>query len=858
MSEYLPGGVTTPESHATSEIPGGYYRYGQQARRLQIEYTGSPDVYLDPSKEQEYAQIIETAAFAQKGLDELAATDEDRARTERERYEPLLAASVRAQHALIETNLRFAAHYARASMNILSTRAELAELPSRGRPGAYGDITRLRSRYAELEDRTQVANEALVRAAQTFTQKVDSSGKPISFLSHAKYYIHGAISKYAKTEETPGWFVNANQMDKLYAARRNTANTPAQEAERLAEMDKGRYTTPLEEPRFTDDETPLTLDDVVADINGRPHDSEILYALREARIEKMLDTLSEREAGVISMRFGLDDGESKTMDEIGAVYGVTRERIRQIEAKAMSKLRHPSRSRGLKGLIDLEVDAISTAGPLGIRPVTPGFANIRTRRLDAKKGADVSDAVDEESPLETLESQKESWQAVPDEPWDMQPAAERVTQKFERIAQEFELLLYNAPVYTFQQSFAQEMKSSHPIVLIESINEQLGDDLTSSHVEDFWNHNLTQYVASLQEQLGDDFSLDRVSALFSRLLAERMKEDDQVELLIPTEFQGKLNGLGAGLQTGELTVLGDLRDFAGQHMGGVAHMIVRGSVGDFAAASTSGYATLEVYGDAQHFVGRQLDQSASVHVHGSVGDFCGQGMMGVDAYIGVDGDAGEDVGEGARRGVIEVQGGGYSAHPNSAALISGEFTDWIDSDERTAREVTARLGDLAISHPEGVEIVEQALRHRPIDPEVILAKIEAAAQHISAESLKDTTTRPMRADLPPEWLTFRQACAWLGTSEERLNECLAELGHAEDADLSSSDVVTLTELYPEFHIEMAPESGFSSIEQTVENLGIRDSPKRFLRLLLKHNVPLYEFRDVDGRVKYFISDENLA
>ena len=62
----------------------------------------------------------------------------------------------------------------------------------------------------------------------------------------------------------------------------------------------------------------------------------------------MLDTLSEREAGVVSMRFGLTDGQPKTLDEIGKVYGVTRERIRQIESKTMSKLRHPSRSQVLR------------------------------------------------------------------------------------------------------------------------------------------------------------------------------------------------------------------------------------------------------------------------------------------------------------------------------------------------------------------------------------------------------------------------------------------------------------------------------------------------------------------------------
>ena len=71
-----------------------------------------------------------------------------------------------------------------------------------------------------------------------------------------------------------------------------------------------------------------------------------------AEYRSVLDTLSEREAGVVSMRFGLTDGQPKTLDEIGKVYGVTRERIRQIESKTMSKLRHPSRSQVLRDYLD--------------------------------------------------------------------------------------------------------------------------------------------------------------------------------------------------------------------------------------------------------------------------------------------------------------------------------------------------------------------------------------------------------------------------------------------------------------------------------------------------------------------------
>jgi RNA polymerase primary sigma factor len=76
------------------------------------------------------------------------------------------------------------------------------------------------------------------------------------------------------------------------------------------------------------------------------------FTLLQEELHKVMDTLSEREAGVVAMRFGLTDGQPKTLDEIGKVYGVTRERIRQIESKTMSKLRHPSRSQVLRDYLD--------------------------------------------------------------------------------------------------------------------------------------------------------------------------------------------------------------------------------------------------------------------------------------------------------------------------------------------------------------------------------------------------------------------------------------------------------------------------------------------------------------------------
>ena len=78
----------------------------------------------------------------------------------------------------------------------------------------------------------------------------------------------------------------------------------------------------------------------------------VAFSLLQEQFKQVLETLSPREAGVIKMRYGLEDGQPKTLDDIGRVYGVTRERIRQIESKTMSKLRHPSRSQTLRDFLD--------------------------------------------------------------------------------------------------------------------------------------------------------------------------------------------------------------------------------------------------------------------------------------------------------------------------------------------------------------------------------------------------------------------------------------------------------------------------------------------------------------------------
>ena len=94
------------------------------------------------------------------------------------------------------------------------------------------------------------------------------------------------------------------------------------------------------------------LGDFIEDEDAPAPDEAASYILLKEQLEEVLETLTPREAKVLRLRFGLDDGRSRTLEEVGQEFGVTRERIRQIEAKALRKLRHPSRSRKLKDYLD--------------------------------------------------------------------------------------------------------------------------------------------------------------------------------------------------------------------------------------------------------------------------------------------------------------------------------------------------------------------------------------------------------------------------------------------------------------------------------------------------------------------------
>jgi len=285
---------------------------------------------LNAEQEVELAKRIEAGLFAEEKLAEGRLTLNTDQRID---LEWIADDGTRAKNHLLEANLRLVVSLAK----------------------------RYTGRGMLFLDLIQEGNLGLIRAVEKFDYT-----KGYKFSTYATWWIRQAITRamadQARTIRIPVHMVEV--INKLARVQRQMLQdlgrepTPEELAveldmtpEKVIEVQKyGREPISLHTPLGEDGDSEFG--DLIEDSEAIQPGEAVSFTLLQEQLHSVLDTLSEREAGVVSMRFGLTDGQPKTLDEIGKVYGVTRERIRQIESKTMSKLRHPSRSQVLRDYLD--------------------------------------------------------------------------------------------------------------------------------------------------------------------------------------------------------------------------------------------------------------------------------------------------------------------------------------------------------------------------------------------------------------------------------------------------------------------------------------------------------------------------
>jgi RNA polymerase primary sigma factor len=288
---------------------------------------------LNAEEEVELAKRIEAGLYAAERVRKLSETEKASSPQMRRDLNWIVRDGERAKNHLLEANLRLVVSLAKRYT---------------GRGMAFLDLI-------------QEGNLGLIRAVEKFDYT-----KGYKFSTYATWWIRQAITRamadQARTIRIPVHMVEViNKLGRIQRellqdlGREPTPEELAKEMDITPEkvLEIQQYARePISLDQTIGDEGDSQLGDFIEDSEAVVAVDAVSFTLLQDQLQSVLATLSEREAGVVRLRFGLTDGQPRTLDEIGQVYGVTRERIRQIESKTMSKLRHPSRSQVLRDYLD--------------------------------------------------------------------------------------------------------------------------------------------------------------------------------------------------------------------------------------------------------------------------------------------------------------------------------------------------------------------------------------------------------------------------------------------------------------------------------------------------------------------------